>query len=444
MPAFLPFDQFLEQTSAAQPGANQAAFVAGARARGLPPAIADGGLPAAEVDRIKNHILSYYANADVCNTFVDAGGLHIDCIKMQEQQPPPPALAEAPGAPAHRRAAVPRQLEEGRQDLFGNQMFCPPGYVPVVRVTLDRISRAGGLSAFFLKSPDGGRHPSLGSGRRAGPVAGAQGGAGQQAPMQVVGGAIHAYAHAVNRPLQNFGGRSWLNTWTPNPSPGVFSLSQQWWAAGGLTTPLQTVEGGWHVYPGLYNESQLTTRLFLYFTADGYQNTGSYNLSRRPGQDGFHQTNNSWVIGGSLQTSGPGGDQNGFLMQWQLDDTGWWLFLQGTEEEPVAIGYYPRQLFGSGQLSQAAESIDFGGEVCGQIGQSQTGQMGSGRPAADGWQQAAFHRSIAYLPTAEGGMQSATLTPDQQDGPSYTVDYHENSGGDWGTYFFFGGLSGQR
>ena len=198
-------------------------------------------------------------------------------------------------------------------------------------------------------------------------------------------GGLHAYAHAAQDVSSIPGGpcigaRSWLNLWTPNPGPGVFSLSQQWVVGG---NGLQTIEGGWHVYPSLYNDAQPVTRLFLYWTADGYASTGSYNLNNRPGQGGFIQTDNTWVLGGSFQVSAAGGDQHGFAMQWQRDPANgnWWLFLQDSTN-PVAVGYFPASLYGGGPLSQAATHIDFGGEVCSQSGGNQTGQMGSGQGAA--------------------------------------------------------------
>jgi hypothetical protein len=400
----------------------------------------------------RDYILSRYTNVEVANTFADAAGQPIDCIRVNQQPAlrgagapdAPPAFVEMPGVqpPAYQAAVAP--LGEDQTDQFGNQAYCPPGYVPVLRVTPELISRAGGLDQFFQKAPGGGRHPSFGSGSRTGVQT--AGGPGSAVPFQVVGGAVHAYAHASLYVAGIPGGpcigaRSWLNLWTPLPAPGVFSLSQQW-IAGGSGSGLQTIEGGWHVYPNLYNDTQLVTRLFLFWTADGYATTGSYNLANRPGQGGFIQTDNTWVLGGSFPVSTAGGDQRGFAMQWQRDPANgnWWLFLQGSGN-PVAVGYYPAALYGGGALSQAAQSVDFGGEVCGQPGGNQTGQMGSGQDSAAGWQAAAFQKEIAYLTSA--GWVPATLTPDQRDAPAYTIDLHNNSGTAWGTYFFFGGAGGQ-
>jgi hypothetical protein len=45
---------------------------------------------------------------------------------------------------------------------------------------------------------------------------------------------------------------------------------------GGNGSTLQTAEVGWQVYPQKYGNSYPT--LFIYWTADGYNRTGCYNL----------------------------------------------------------------------------------------------------------------------------------------------------------------------
>jgi hypothetical protein len=450
--AYVPFRQFRDQIGSTPPATLQAALLGGGSAMVAAPNDAVDWAQR-QAAAIIDHVQKTYDRTDVANSFVDAHGIHFDCVKMETQptvgamagldlssQPPP--FVEMPGAPS-RRAGVSAQLSEDRKDQFDNRVYCPKGYVPVMRVTPSMIAQAGGMEIFYQKSPDGGRHPTFGSATNT-PSSIVPGGGGPLLPVQPdAQGAIHAYAHAAQGLTSQggaFGGQSWLNVWNPNPSPGVFTLSQQWFA-GGSGRGLQTVEGGWHVYPALYQGSPLA-RLFIFFTADGYASTGSYNLTRRPGQGGFIQTDNTWVIGGSFQASDAGGEQRGFLMQWRRSDQGdWWLYLQGSGD-PAAVGYYPRQLFGNGAMAQAAGSVDFGGEVCSQAGGRQTGPMGSGQFASTGWQQAAFHRSIGYI-TSGGTLTPATPTNIQRDAPFYTIDPHSGGGGSWSTYFFFGGPNGQ-
>ncbi|CAN6373638.1 unnamed protein product [Urochloa humidicola] len=71
-----------------------------------------------------------------------------------------------------------------------------------------------------------------------------------------------------------------------------FSLAQLWITGGPYASnELNTVEAGWHVFPRLYGDNN--TRLSIYWTRDGYNKTGCYNL-RCPG---FIQTNNQIAIG---------------------------------------------------------------------------------------------------------------------------------------------------
>jgi hypothetical protein len=447
--SFVPFQQFMDQLSAAKPSI--ARFESPTDSNSAAPALAAD--PDLEFLSVNDFLVSRYNNVEVSNSFADAAGQPIDCIRITQQpslagrnQPdaPPDELFDAALSPRRgaKASVALAPLAEGRKDQFGNDAHCPPGYIPLMRITPERIKSAGGLANLFKKAPGGGRHPTLGSAPSARQRAVSTG--GPAVPFQADNqGAIHAYAHASQSVVGSActGARSWINLWTPDPTPGVFSLSQQW-LAGGSGPSLQTIEGGCHVYPSFYNDPAPITRLFTYWTADGYATTGSYNLLNQPGQPGFVQTDNTWVLGGAFQSvSQPGGDQPGFLMQWMRDSSNgnWWLTLQSTGN-PVAVGYFPAANYGGGVLSQAAQNVDFGGEVCSQIGSGQTGQMGSGAYSSAGWQQAAFHKQIAYY--SAGSWVPATLAP-YQDAPSYTIDLHNNTTSDWSTYFFFGGPSGQ-
>jgi hypothetical protein len=109
--------------------------------------------------------------------------------------------------------------------------------------------------------------------------------------------------------VTNYGGNSWLDLWNPS---GDFSLSQQWYV-GGSGGNTQTVEGGWQVLPDKYGTNKAV--LFIYWTADDYQNTGCYNLDC----SGFVQTNSNWYLGGTWDHySSTGGGQWGFELQWKL------------------------------------------------------------------------------------------------------------------------------
>jgi len=168
----------------------------------------------------------------------------------------------------------------------------------------------------------------------------------------------------------------------------VFSLSQVWyWDGIG-----QTVEGGWQVSPLHYNTNNAV--LFIYWTADRYQNTGCYNLEC----SGFVQVDSTWHLGGEFANySTAGGPQYEVQIKWWLYYGNWWLNVNGTW-----VGYYPGSLYGGGQLSRYARLFDSGGEVDSDLGFGYFyyAPMGSGNWANAGYSYAAYIGSIYYIDTA--------------------------------------------
>jgi hypothetical protein len=386
---------------------------------------------------MKAHLIGLYKGAKVTHTFIGHGGANIDVIPI-DQQPAlhnpllkghkvlltAPALHALPKRQDEKEKAkkqlpttaksVPPQLAKGMKDALGNEMFCPEGSIPVRRVTLTEMTKFGTLKDFLQKRTG----PERLTKTKALP------------PDTPATSTLHRWAHAYQY-VNNFGGSSWLNLWSPTPAAGNnFSLAQHWYVGG---NPLQTLEGGWQVYPQKYGHNKPV--LFIYWTADDYNNTGGYNLD----VPGFVQVNHSFVIGGAWnQSSTPNGTQWGFRLIWYRDPANgnWWLYIQGAGAEQ-AIGYYPKALYGNGQMSKFATEIDYGGEV---TGQPNGGQMGSGAFANTGWDHAAFQNDIYYFPT-ESTSAWANLT-----GTStynrYSIDVH-NIYGNWGTYIYFGGPGGK-
>jgi hypothetical protein len=368
---------------------------------------------------MKQHLLSMYRGVEATHSFMDDAGQIFDCIP-KEQQPSlraagtnvakAPDLPAPPGTKSAEHKTVESQLAAGHKDAQGNVKRCPEGTIPVRRITMEELARFKDLQHFFQKTPVGkGRHPRL------------------TAPE--TGSGQHKYAHAYQN-VNNLGGRSFLNLWQPNVGSEVFSLSQQWFAGG---SPVQTMECGWQVFPQKYN----TTRpvLFIYWTADGYQHTGNYNLDA----SAFVQTNSNWTIGGAFTNmSADGGDQYECEICWYFYQGNWWLYLGGVTAND-AIGYYPATLYGRGQLSQNATSADFGGETVNQVSWP---PMGSGAFSNAGYKHAAYHRDICYFGT-DGSLQRASLTPQQPSPSCYTIDV-ENTTDPWNVYFFFGGPGGSN
>lgn len=369
---------------------------------------------------MREHILGLYEGVEVAHSFVDENGQIFDCVPLEQQpslkgtgagpaQPPdapspPPAAARA-GA---EELQVHQQLRPDRVDKFGHSMWCPPGTVPMRRITLDEMTKKENLRDFFRKVPVGaGRHPRLTE--------------GDVAP------GVHKYAHAFQT-ADNVGGHSFLNVWDPTVGSQVFSLSQHWYAGG---SPVQTAECGWQVYSGKYGTTQPV--LFIYWTADGYQNTGCYNLDC----SAFVQTNRNWAFGGTLApVSVDGGQQYEIEMSWYLSGGNWWLYLGGITAAN-GVGYYPASLYSTGALANHATDVDYGGEA---VDQTAWPPMGSGAFASAGWQHAAYHRDVYYYGTA-GGSTYASLTGVQDSSNCYTVDV-ESTSPPWNEYFYFGGPGG--
>jgi hypothetical protein len=383
-----------------------------------------GGAPGAAggADRflgMKQHLLKMYEGVTNAHSFMDDNGQIFDCIPVGQQpslkgkggQPaaPPDLPSLGPEAPrAGAQAAVQPQLSPERVDRFGNRMNCPEGTVPVRRVTLEQTAHFEDLRHFFRKTPVGmGRHPRL-------------------SPPEISSG-VHKYANAYQN-ADNLGGHSFLNIWDPAVGAQEFSLSQHWYAGG---SPVQTVERGWQVYPKKYTVTDPT--LFIYWTADGYGNTGFYNLEG----PAFVQTNNKWALGGKLDTvSVNGGAQYELEVAWKLSDGNWWLYLNGTDAGS-AVGYYPASLFGSGQLASNATSIDYGGET---VNVTAWPPMGSGAFASLGYMQAAYHRDVYYFAT-DNSAQPASLAGQQLSENCYTISI-QDAAAPWNRHFFFGGPGG--
>jgi len=353
---------------------------------------------------MKAHIVKLYENTEAAHSFMDETGAIYDCIPVEQQ----PALRgtnegvpKAPDLPHHetggdderKDSLITTPLGADKKDHHGNAKHCPAGTVPMRRVTLEDLTRFPTLRDFFRKGPRGAGRPP-------------------RAVEPPTVPATHRWAHAYQN-VNNGGGHSFLNLWDPPIGANqIFSLSQHWYV-GGSGGNLQTVECGWQVYPGLYGDAR--AHLFTYFTADDYQTTGCYNLSC----GAFVQTSSSFAPGMALgSVSVIGGPQ--YIMELAVWHTGgrWWIYYNGTAGTNT-IGYYPDSLFRSGALTHNATEIDYGGET---VGTTSFPQMGSGRFAAEGWQHAAYQRTIGYYPPTGGAMVNGNLTPSASWPGCYTAE----------------------
>lgn len=365
---------------------------------------------------MRSYILTMYAGVQPVNSYI-LDGQYFDCITVNEQPTvrllhitklasPPKVVSATQGSAQNSNATSPLTL--GQKDAFGHSIACADGTIPMERITLERLSKFPTLKAFLAKGPDG------------------QG----VAASTIQPGGSHRYGVSYQS-VNNYGGSSRLNLWNPS---GDFSLSQEWYV-GGSGDNTQTAEGGWVHYPQKFGSQSV---LFIYFTPDNYKvgGPGCYNLEC----PGFVQTNKSWAFGGKFSSySTYGGVQYEFMLQWQYYQGNWWLLLQGGGNAQF-VGYYPGSVYNHGQMASHAQIAEYGGETY--TGGTNWPQMGSGKFASAGWQQAAFQRRAFYITTSSAGVWS-TLSPIQTNPACYTIDITPSSnGGNWGTYFFFGGAGG--
>jgi hypothetical protein len=365
---------------------------------------------------MRSYVLGTYAGVQTVSSYV-LDGEYFDCITVDSQPSvrhlhlkhlATPPQVETNGTTANSALNSASPLTQGLKDQFGNAISCPDGTIPMQRITLERLSKFPSLQAFLAKEP-----------------------VTQNGASSVIQpGGPHRYAHAYQY-VTNYGGNSWLNLWNPS---GDFTLSQHWYV-GGSGSSLQTVEGGWVHYPAKFGSQSV---LFIYFTPDNYGH-GCYNLDCT----GFVQTNKNWALGGKWSNySTYGGTQYGFTMQWKYYNGNWWLFLQGSGNIE-SVGYYPGSIYNGGQLASNAQRVDYGGETY--TGGISWPQMGSGKFASAGWQQAAFQKTIFYISQNQSGGSGVwtSLNPVQNTPACYTINVTPyTSGGSWGTYFFYGGAGG--
>ncbi|MDB5343905.1 MAG: hypothetical protein JWP89_2282 [Schlesneria sp.] len=399
---FLPFTDFVNAVQAAQH----------AEVAALPAAQVSGP---DEFEKMREHVLKLYQGVDVPHSFQDESGQVFDCIPI-EQQPAAraaeaPVIAtppELPGSSPESAIQPPTTASAAGTDAFGNARICPAGTVPMRRITPEEIARFQTLERFFRKSPVGrGIQPTL-------------------SPLQFGVQPTHKYAHAFQN-VNNLGGHSFLSVWAPHVSDDQFSLSQHWYAASGAAG-VQTVELGWQVYPQKYHHSK--PALFVYWTADGYQNTGSYNLD-----DGdFVQTNSAWTLGGTLSPwSTVGGPINEIELACHLSGGNWWIYVNG-----AALGYYRGTQYGGGPLATFATTIDYGGET---VGSGVWPPMGSGERSDAGNTHAASQRDIYYYPAPSGNPALPNLIGQQPSPLCYTIS-PGSAAPPWNRYFFYGGAGG--
>jgi len=410
-------------------------FVAGTKAAKISDYFAKEGAQVRDTqafEEMRQHILSQYEGVQVSHSF-ELDGSHFDCVSVEEQPSvrlsddksiatPPPAsvlkeLFADTGNAADQSAARP-QIAGRETDEFGNSRVCEDGTIPMRRITLDDTTRFATLRDFFSKGPDG---------------------SGQAPHLATPGGAAHKYSYTYEY-VNNYGDTTTINLWSPyvNTSEGeVFSLAQSWTVGTSPTT--QTAEVGWQNYPAFYGGEN--SRLFIYWTADGYNKTGCYDENCT----GFVQTGSNWYLGGGWSNySTIGGAQYEFTARYYLSGGKWWLGLGSSPTNATWFGYYPASQYGSGTMATHSNLIEFGSES---VGTSVWPPEGSGDWASAGFGYAAYQRALYHWSDPKATATWDSLTVAEPSPSCYSIAGPYNNGwnppsNDWGIYFYFGGPGG--
>ncbi|CAI0441441.1 unnamed protein product, partial [Linum tenue] len=182
-----------------------------------------------------------------------------------------------------------------------------------------------------------------------------------------------------------------IKVWNPNVEDDDYSVSHVGLTSGGRHD-FENIRSGWMVNPKFYGDR--VTRLFVYWTVDGSNQTGCFDLSC----PGFVQTSKEIALGAAINPITLPGDLTSEITIYISRDavTGnWWVeYGQG-----AYLGYWPRELFGL-LAAGGAETAEWGGEVYSpKLGQRPhtTTAMGSGRPPDPVWGSSGSVKRIRVL-----------------------------------------------
>jgi Neprosin len=415
---FKPFNNFVEETRTADANV----YMARVESR-----VKD----TASFEEMRRYVLVTYEGVHVLHSFVRDNN-HFDCVPVMEQPSvralglkeiasPPPAgddFSIGPGEDSfagERPVTVTPQFDpEQPFDEFGNAVVCEDQTIPMARIALEQLTRFPSMREFFEKSS---RENDASATLNPGHVI----------PPPSAGTHVYSFTYSPNE--KNKGITDGNNLWSPAVSATqIFSLSQLW-EIGDNDGKTQTAEAGWQVYPAMYNIKKAA--LFIYWTADGYNKTGCYNLTC----PAFVQTNNSVALGaGFSHYSVKGGKQYEIDLEYKLSGGKWWFYFGGK-----AVGYYPASQYKPGTMATYSKYSEYGTEAVSNT--KIDPREGSGQWSTAGFGEAAYHRNLNYF-SMSGKEFAVSLTADQPSPNCYSITGPFNNLAGWGTYFYDGGPGG--
>jgi hypothetical protein len=376
--------------------------------------------PADRLEEIQQYLRDRYARRNVVARTETPGGQQLDWVPV-ESQSPDGTIADPPGE--DRPTAFDgrdRQPEPVRFELQAERdQLGPPGTVPLIRKPIERIRPTGDLQDWLAK----GMKPN-----RVTPPDDPRG------ILPPGGGVTHEYGHAAQT-VTCFGTEGAINIWRPYVEwSDEFSLGQLWLTRG-FGVQLQTLEVGVQTYRELYGDWE--PHLFIYYTTNGYTQSGDFKGGYNTDVDGWIQVATT-VAPESLITpvSAFGGTQLDLTIKVQLSAGNWWVQVGGTW-----MGYYPASLYSPTGLRSQSDTVDWGGEIVdspSHPGATQT-DMGSGRWPYESWQFAAYMRNLQYQSDPGGAMTRMQGVATASRPGCYTIAADFLGTGPWGSWFYWGG-----
>ncbi|KHN95955.1 putative Glucoamylase [Metarhizium album ARSEF 1941] len=249
----------------------------------------------------------------------------------------------------------------------------------------------------------------------------------------------HWYAHSSSYDW-NLGGGAYISTHRPFvKQDGDQSLLQiaamyvEFDHSNNTVKWQQTVEAGWRYYPAADKGGPV---LFTYYTTDGYETGVDENYER-----GWFQYDKEISPGMPIAAfSVQGGRQEEIELRYRLHNGCWWLYTMGRY-----IGCYPASLFAlegvnpRNTLATRSSNFSFHGEVYSIDGLPTATEMGSGRPARDGWKYAAYMRDMKWIDiNGQEHDWDGYSWADDDAGYSIETEFLSGTAG-WNSYMFLGG-----
>ncbi|KAM3293700.1 hypothetical protein ACQJBY_036939 [Aegilops geniculata] len=177
------------------------------------------------------------------------------------------------------------------------------------------------------------------------------------------------------------------------------SSSAQIWVinkGNGESDNVNKIMSGWEVNPDIYGDSK--THFFVFWTADGEDETGCYNLNCL----GFVPVNGAPITPGDSLELPHGQTRISLKIYKSRDDGDWWLYYGNDKIGLTRVGYWPKDLFTT--LSDHATLIAWGGMTTSYEGRSSP-PMGNGKWAG---RESATVRNVQYVDTSGGGCDPPT------------------------------------